>query len=399
MTEKYHPLRNVAIVVSALDHRSADMLLEQMLPEEAARVRQAVIDLDPVDDQEQQQIIAQFLRGESGPGTPGDAAVELAISATGAERVTDRRSPDGEPDQPSGACGWSGNLQDASGDELLELVRQEQPQTLSVIISELPPALASEVLVRLDAPLRMEILRRIATRGETDPQIVREIQQEIETRLSRQKELKAVQASGMATLRAILAATSREHRHHLLATVAHQDRRLAAHLALALGEEPAHAGHEVRSRLAPSSETAAPGDRWPPEYGNPSEDAMAAGKRMNSAAGNTGAPAGGAAPAQFPFADLAELDNRGLAEVFRHAEPEVAMIALAGAKDELVERILGQLPSRQARRLQRQMCDIGPIRLGDVEHAQRQLAQLANELCSRGTIHPPRQQTHLTIVA
>ncbi len=399
MTQMHHPLRNVAIVVSALDHRSADAILEQMLPEEAARVRQAVIDLDSVDDQEQQQIIAQFLRGRSGQGAPGDAAVELAIPATDAERVRDMGPLNPDSNQTCGACGWLENLQDANSDELLELFRQEQPQTMSVIISELPPALASEVLVRLDAPLRMEILRRIATRGETDPQIVREIQQEIEARLSQQKELKAVQASGMATLRAILAATSPAHRQSLLATVAHHDRQLAVHLALAVGEEPMHADHEVRCRLAPTSETAAAGKGWPSEYSSPSDDSMAAGQRMSPTAEQIGPPTGGATPVQFTFADLAKLDNRCLAEVFRHAVPEVAIIALAGAKDELVERILGQLPSRQARRLERQMCRIGPIRLKDVEHAQRQLAQLAKELCSQGTIHPPIQQTHLTIVA
>ena len=42
-------LRKVAIVVSCLDRESADLLLEKMPAEDADRVRQAILELEPVD--------------------------------------------------------------------------------------------------------------------------------------------------------------------------------------------------------------------------------------------------------------------------------------------------------------------------------------------------------------
>jgi flagellar motor switch protein FliG len=79
-----------------------------------------------------------------------------------------------------------------------------------------------------------------------------------------------------------------------------------------------------------------------------------------------------------------------LAKVFRAADPQVTLLALTGASRQLVDRILGRLPIREAKTFRRQMEQLGPTRLSDMERAQRQLAELAGQMADQGEIIIPR---------
>ena len=63
-------MRKAAILVSALDHRTADTLLDRMPANDAARVRNAVLELGDISDDEQRVVLAEFLqvRGPAGRG-------------------------------------------------------------------------------------------------------------------------------------------------------------------------------------------------------------------------------------------------------------------------------------------------------------------------------------------
>src|SRR5215218_320703 len=71
-------LRKAAILVSSLDTRSADALLDQIGEVEAGRVRNAIMDLGDINSAEQQQIIAQFLGGQSPSESNGGVELELS---------------------------------------------------------------------------------------------------------------------------------------------------------------------------------------------------------------------------------------------------------------------------------------------------------------------------------
>ena len=60
-------LRKAAILVACLDQNLADLLLDQMTPEQAQQVRNTVMDLGPIDDAEQKRIIEEFFRAGPKP--------------------------------------------------------------------------------------------------------------------------------------------------------------------------------------------------------------------------------------------------------------------------------------------------------------------------------------------
>ena len=92
------------------------------------------------------------------------------------------------------------------------------------------------------------------------------------------------------------------------------------------------------------------------------------------------------------FDDLAEFDDHALAAVFERAEPHIAFLALAGAPVGLVERIMTQLSPREAKMLRKRIENIGPIRLLDVDLAQRHVAERAVELVEEGRVTVPRKK-------
>ena len=65
--------------------------------------------------------------------------------------------------------------------------------------------------------------------------------------------------------------------------------------------------------------------------------------------------AGKLRPDRFLFAELIELDDAALLTVFKAADPELIVLALAGAPAELVKRITEQLPIEQGRALSRRL--------------------------------------------
>src|SRR5204863_8788790 len=70
-------VRKAAILISTLDSASGDALLEQMTPEVAERVRNALMELDEIPSDEQAAVIADFLgRGER----EQDGGVEMDAS-------------------------------------------------------------------------------------------------------------------------------------------------------------------------------------------------------------------------------------------------------------------------------------------------------------------------------
>ena len=64
-------IRKAAVLVSGLDRNTADAMLDQLTPEQARLVRQAMVDLGEIDSHEQRRVIDEFFR--NGPTTPAMA--------------------------------------------------------------------------------------------------------------------------------------------------------------------------------------------------------------------------------------------------------------------------------------------------------------------------------------
>src|SRR6188472_3707459 len=90
-------LRKAAILVTALDGAAADQLLDQMGEQQAARVRNAVMELSDIDPAEQETVLAEFF-GKPTRQAAADDGVELELSSP--QPTPDSRSPNASEWRP-----------------------------------------------------------------------------------------------------------------------------------------------------------------------------------------------------------------------------------------------------------------------------------------------------------
>lgn len=321
-------LRKAAVLVASLDTATADALLDQVSDEQASTIRRMMVDLDEVSPQEQDAVIDELLRVSPLLPQPQPAGIELDRRLVRRlARVRDEVDVRSSGVEAAGAAEEPPFrlLHQAHGERLPPLLAHEHPQTIALVISHLPPQRAAESLATLDPPLQVNVIRRLIDLDEADPDILREVERGLESRILEQVQTERRRAAGLAAVSGILRAADAGLRSSILANLDHYDRELATRLG--------------RRRLR--------------------------------------------------FTDLEHLGNAALAAVFNAADPQLAVLALAGASPNLAQRIMGQLASRQAADLRRSMESLGPTPLSDIEEAQAQLAELAEQLADAGHIELP----------
>ena len=319
-------IRKAAILVASLDRAAADHLLDRIDPAEAREIRQRTMELDPVDPEEQRRVIEEFLRAR--PQIPEKPPTGIELDGGLARRLFSPPRPFA-PEKtraasPPGAPPFR-FLHDAEGEKLVSLLAGERSQTIALVISHLSPEQAGNVLAGLPPALQVDVLRRLVDLEETEPEILQEVEQALESRFSEQLLTQRRRVAGLAAVAGILEASEHSVGKEILGNLAARDHRLA-------------------QRVCP--------------------------KRLD-------------------FADLAEYDETSLGTIFRAAGGELSVLALMGAPPMLIERVLARLPASEARVLRDRLDHPGPTRLSDVEEARRRIAALAERLTMEGRIEIP----------
>jgi len=88
----------------------------------------------------------------------------------------------------------------------------------------------------------------------------------------------------------------------------------------------------------------------------------------------------------FVFDNLVELDDRGLQIMLREVSGERLGLALRGADSKVREKITRNMSQRAAEILLEDMEARGPVRLADVEAAQKEILIIVRRLADEGMI-------------
>ncbi len=88
----------------------------------------------------------------------------------------------------------------------------------------------------------------------------------------------------------------------------------------------------------------------------------------------------------FKFEDLIKLDNRAIIEVLKNVDKNDLMMALKGAPQEILDKFLSNMSKRAAQMFVEDMEVMGPIKRSDVEKAQKRIIEEVKTLINRGII-------------
>jgi flagellar motor switch protein FliG len=315
MTRNQDALRKAAVLIAALDVDAADALLERMTPEQAGEIRRLLLELPVAELLDEQAVIGAFLDEHRGT-KPEPVGVELSLSSTlrAAAMAPGRGEIDARPPFRF--------LHEAAVDDLGELLANEGPQTVAVVVSHLPADQAARTLAVLPEALQTEVVRRLAHLDEADPAVLREVELALERRLRRRLPLEGGRAFGVGAVKQILSEAAPENRQQWLANLSQEDPPLVAKLT------------------------------------RPS----------------------------FTFDELGGLTDESLVLVFQTVDRPTAVAALAGSEPDFMNRLTALLPRAQAAQLRRAVDTLGPTRLSDVDAAQEATAHTAHELESLGRL-------------
>ena len=88
----------------------------------------------------------------------------------------------------------------------------------------------------------------------------------------------------------------------------------------------------------------------------------------------------------FVFDNLLQVDDRGMQTILRESPQDKLVIALKGASNDVANKIFKNMSKRAAELLKDDLETAGPVRLTEVEDAQKEILEVALRLAEEGTI-------------
>lgn len=206
--------------------------------------------------------------------------------------------------------------------QILNFIQNEHPQTIALVLSYLEPAQASAILSSLPVEHQTEVARRIALMESTSPEVISQVEEILEQKLSSTVTDDFTSAGGIEAVVQILNGVDRGTERTILEELEIRDPELA---------------EEIKKRM-------------------------------------------------FVFEDIVTLDNRSIQRVIREVDHDDLLLSLKVASEEVKEVLFRNMSRRMAENFKEEMEIMGPVRLKDVEEAQTRVVAVIRRLEEAGEI-------------
>ncbi len=205
---------------------------------------------------------------------------------------------------------------------IAEVIRYEHPQIQTIVIAYLDGDLAADVLAFLPEEMRLEIIVRVAKLETVSPEALHELNDVLERQLSGNRSQQKRKIGGSKVAADIMTSLDTSLETEIMEGLTELDEELSTEI----------------------------------------QDLM------------------------FVFANLNGVDDRGIQALLREVSTEVLVVALKGADEELKNKIFSNMSSRAADLLRDDLEAMGPMKLSDVENAQKEILTIARKMAEAGDI-------------
>ncbi len=206
--------------------------------------------------------------------------------------------------------------------QLFNLLKQEQPQTIALILSYLSPEKSSQLLMLLRGELRDQVVERLATLAPTPVEVLERIVEVLN------------QKAGVKPTRALSQTGGLKNAADLLNSM---DKNLSQSMLLDLEKRNPELGQAIRQKM-------------------------------------------------FTFEDLALLDSNSLQKVMREVDMRDLAVALKTASAKLKSVLLSVISKRAAETVNEEISFLGPLKKRDIEASQLRIIDSVRQLETEGEI-------------
>ncbi|HEV8541897.1 MAG TPA: flagellar motor switch protein FliG [Verrucomicrobiae bacterium] len=255
--------------------------------------------------------------------------LEKAVGVFKASHVINRLAPSRPP------VGSMQKLIELDARNIFNLLKQEQPQTVALITSYLPPEKASEVLAMLKPEQRDIVIERLATLSATPIEVVERAVEVLASKMSAKPTRALNQTGGIKTAADILNALDKNTSKTILSSIE---------------ERNAELGAMIRKKM-------------------------------------------------FTFEDLINIDLSGLQKIMREVDIRDLAVALKTASEQLKTTLLGAISRRAAETVQEEMSFLGSLKLKEIEAAQMRIIDVVRRLETEGEVELERGKEENVVFA
>lgn len=320
--QKLNRIDAASILLMSLGEADAAQILKHMGPKEVQRVGTSMASLQNVTQEQVEAVMLEFLEAVGSQTGMGIGSDQYIKNMLNEALGEDKASSLIDRILVGGNTTGLDTLKWMDGRAVAELIRYEHPQIQAIVVSYLEPDQAAEVLAIFDEKVRLDVMMRVAALDTVQPQALQELNDILEKQFSGSSATKTSKIGGVKCAAEIMN---------------FMDTSIEGDLMDSIKEIDADLGVQI-------------------------EDLM------------------------FVFENLKDVDDRGIQTLLREVSSEVLIVALKGADTELQEKIFKNMSKRAAELLRDDLEAKGPVKVSEVESAQKDILTIARRLADAGEI-------------
>jgi flagellar motor switch protein FliG len=203
-----------------------------------------------------------------------------------------------------------------------ELIRLEHPQIQAIVLSYLDNDHAAEVIKFFPERTRHDVLLRIATLDGIQPSALQELDEILERQFAGNQNVQSSSVGGVKSAADILNFV---------------DSAIEGEIMEAIKDADAELGQQIQDLM-------------------------------------------------FVFDNLIDVDDRGIQALLREVSSETLILALKGAEEGMKDKIFNNMSKRAAEMMRDDLENKGPVRLSEVEGAQKEILSIARRMSDSGEL-------------
>jgi flagellar motor switch protein FliG len=314
--------QRAAILLMSLGEQDAANVLKQLDAREVQKIGIAMAELKEVSREQASSVLDKFIGIADGKANMASGSTDYVRRVL--TQAVGKQKTDMLLDRVSTGQAGQGieQLKWMEAKAVAQIIGGEHPQIAAIVLSHLEPEQSAAIMPLLSDDFRTEVLMRIASLNEVPQTALTELDQLVEKQANVKPPAPLRRVGGARTVANILNAMEKDKSGEEMGKIEKSDS--AMH-------------QQIKDLL-------------------------------------------------FIFDNLLDIDDRGVQALLREVGSDTLAVALRGAEPEVQEKILKNMSKRAAEILKDDMEARGPVKLADVEAAQKEIIVIAQRLAEEGTI-------------
>ncbi|WP_288742274.1 flagellar motor switch protein FliG [uncultured Rheinheimera sp.] len=319
---KLDGVEKAAILLLSLSEEDAAQILKHLEPKQVQKVGMAMAQIDDLNQAKISAVHKLFIEQIQNFSTIGFQSEDFIRRALTAALGEEKASNLIDQIILGGGAKGLDSLKWMDSKQVANIIRNEHPQIQTIVLSYLEPEQSAEILSQFPEKVRLDLTMRIANLEEVQPAALQELNEIMEKQFAGQAGAQAAKMGGLKAAADIMNYLDTNVEGQLMDAIREHDEEMAQQI----------------------------------------QDLM------------------------FVFENLIDVDDRAIQTILREVQQDALMKALKGADGDLKEKILKNMSKRAAELLNDDLEAMGPVRVSEVEAAQKDILSVARRLADAGEI-------------